>query len=232
VPDKPGAGARFLAALQGAGTNLIGVSAFPHGARRSQLDLVREDSVAFARAARTAGVKLSAKKSGFLIQGEDRAGAVADIMKRLSTAKINVTSVQVFYLAQAATAACSGSRHRTWAKPPKCLRSRNTPREAIPGVKPLPECLVRERCYPRLWLILYPFLRRTKAGRSRELATRISGCVSGYWLCVRRSYMNPPAPPARAPMPAPLPPPAIAPMAAPTPALPPTIATDFPTDLR
>ena len=113
---------------------MIGVSAFPHGARRSQLDLIPDDSAAFAKAARTVGLKLSAKKSGFLIQGEDRAGAVADIMKRLSTAKINVTSVQVFYLAQAATAACSGSRHRTWAKPPKCLRSRNTPREAIPGV--------------------------------------------------------------------------------------------------
>jgi len=96
VPDKPGEGARVLAALQGAGVNLIGVSAFPHGARRSQLDLIPEDSAAFAKAARTAGLKLSAKKSGFLIQGEDRPGAVAEIVNRLAMAKINVTSVQVF----------------------------------------------------------------------------------------------------------------------------------------
>jgi hypothetical protein len=39
---------------------------------------------------------LSTKRSGFLIQGEDRPGAVADIAKRLAEANINVTSVQVF----------------------------------------------------------------------------------------------------------------------------------------
>ena len=51
VPDKPGEGARILAALRDAGVNLIGVSAFPHGARRSQLDLIPEDSATFATAA-------------------------------------------------------------------------------------------------------------------------------------------------------------------------------------
>jgi hypothetical protein len=96
VPDKPGEGARILAGLQEAGINLIGISAFPHGARRSQLDLIPEDSAAFAKAARAAGLKLSTKKSGFLLQGEDRPGAVADVMKRLAQANINVTSVQVF----------------------------------------------------------------------------------------------------------------------------------------
>ena len=74
VPDKPGEGARILAALRGAGVNLLGVSAFPHGAGRSQLDLVPEDSVMCAKAARTAGLKLSTKKSGFFIQGQDRPG--------------------------------------------------------------------------------------------------------------------------------------------------------------
>jgi hypothetical protein len=112
VPDKPGEGARILAALQGAGVNLIGFSAFPHGARRSQLDLIPEDSAAFTKAARTAGLMLSAKKSGFLIQGEDRPGAVADIVKRLAEAKINVTSVQLF---------CAGSGRyggMLWVKAP------------------------------------------------------------------------------------------------------------------
>ena len=49
-----------------------------------------------AKAARTAGLKLSTKKSGFLIQGEDRMGAVADTLSRLAEANLNVTSVQVF----------------------------------------------------------------------------------------------------------------------------------------
>jgi hypothetical protein len=96
VPDKPGEGARILAALRDAGVNLIGVSAFPHGTRRSQLDLIPSDRATFANAARAAGLKLSTKKSGFLIQGQDRVGAVADIAKRLADASINVTSVQLF----------------------------------------------------------------------------------------------------------------------------------------
>ena len=95
VPDKTGEGARILESLRGAGVNLIGVSAFPH-ARRSQLDLIPEDGAAFVQAAKSAGLKLSKKKTGFLIQGEDRPGAVGDVVKKLADAKINVTSVQVF----------------------------------------------------------------------------------------------------------------------------------------
>jgi hypothetical protein len=112
VPDKPGEGSHILTALRDAGVNLLGVSAFPHGARRSQLDLIPEDSAACAKAARSAGLKLSAKKSGFLIQGEDRAGAVAEVVKRLAEANINVTSVQVF---------CAGSGRYgglLWVKAP------------------------------------------------------------------------------------------------------------------
>jgi hypothetical protein len=112
VPDKPGEGARILSALQEAGINLLGISGFPHGARRSQLDLIPEDSTAFTKAAKAAGLKLSAKKSGFLIQGEDRPGALAGVMKRLAEANINVTSVQAF---------CAGSGRyggMVWVKAP------------------------------------------------------------------------------------------------------------------
>jgi hypothetical protein len=69
VPDKPGEAARVLSALQQAGVNLLGVTAFPHGARESQLDLVPEENITFVKAARSAGLKLSKKKSGFLIEG-------------------------------------------------------------------------------------------------------------------------------------------------------------------
>ena len=96
MPDKPGEGARVLATLRAAGINLIGVSAFPEGARKSQLDLIPEDSGALAQAAKSARLKLSRKKSGFLIQGDDRPGAVADLVNKLAQAKVNVTSVQAF----------------------------------------------------------------------------------------------------------------------------------------
>ena len=76
------------------------------------MDLIPEDSAAFTNAAKTAGLKLSKKKSGFLIQGEDRPGAVAEITEKLAQAKINITSVQAF---------CAGSSRyggMLWVKPP------------------------------------------------------------------------------------------------------------------
>ncbi len=112
IADKPGEGARILAALNVAGVNFIGISAFPHGARRAQLDLIPTDSATFTKAAKAAGLKLSTKKSGFLIQGDDRPGAVADALKKLAEAKINVTSAQVF---------CAGSGRyggMLWVKAP------------------------------------------------------------------------------------------------------------------
>jgi hypothetical protein len=41
LPDQPGEGARILAALRDTGVNPIGVSAFPHGVRRSNWTLSR-----------------------------------------------------------------------------------------------------------------------------------------------------------------------------------------------
>src|SRR5713101_7400750 len=97
VPDKPGEAARILSALHQAGINLLGASAFPHGARRSQLDFIPEDSAAFAKAVQSSGLlTLSKKKSGFLIQGDDRPGAIAEITSKLADAKVNITSVQAF----------------------------------------------------------------------------------------------------------------------------------------
>ena len=111
VPDKPGEAARMLSGIQQMGLNLLGFCGFPTGSRKAQLDFVPEDSAAFGKAARKGGVKLSAKKSGFLIQGEDRPGAVAEVLNKLAGAGINVTSVQ---------AACAGAGRYgalLWVKP-------------------------------------------------------------------------------------------------------------------
>lgn len=94
VPNKLGEGARILSDLCGAGINLIGFSGFPSGARRAQLDFMPEDSAAFTKAARKAGLKLSRRKTGLLIQGNDQPGAVAEIFEKLAAAGINVTSLQ------------------------------------------------------------------------------------------------------------------------------------------
>src|SRR3989304_5960525 len=92
VPDKPGEGARILGALKAGGVNLLAFSGFPSG-RRAQLDFIPANSGEFVKAARKAGLKLSTRKSGFLIQGEDRVGAVADVLGKLAAAGINVTAI-------------------------------------------------------------------------------------------------------------------------------------------
>lgn len=94
VPDKPGEASRILKQLHEAGVNLLGFSGFPQGARKAQLDFLPEDPKAFAKAARKIGLSLSPKKTGFLIQGEDRPGAVAELLGKLAEAGINVTAIQ------------------------------------------------------------------------------------------------------------------------------------------
>lgn len=90
VPDQPGEGARIFQKLKEAGVNLLSFNAFPGVANRAQIDFVPENSEAFAKAAKGAGITLSAKKQALFVQGPDRVGAAADILKRLADAKINV----------------------------------------------------------------------------------------------------------------------------------------------
>ncbi len=91
VSDKPGEGARLLPLFKNAGVSLLAFSGFPKG-RRAQIDFIPADPAAFRAAARKAKLTLVGPKTGFLIQGEDRVGALTDIMAKLAEAKINVTA--------------------------------------------------------------------------------------------------------------------------------------------
>ena len=92
VPNKPGEAARMLNTLKDAGVNLLAFSGFPER-RRSQLDFIPADAAAFKQAARQAKWKTVGPKKGFLVQGDDHVGAIADILDRLGAAKINVTAI-------------------------------------------------------------------------------------------------------------------------------------------
>lgn len=110
TPDKPGEAARMLGQLRSAGVNLLVFSGFPKG-QQAQLDFVPADAAAFQKVARDAKWKLKGPKKGFLIQGDDRVGAVADLLGRLATAKINVTATD---------AVCAGGGRYgviLWVKP-------------------------------------------------------------------------------------------------------------------
>ncbi len=91
VPNRPGEGARVLGTLADAGVNLLAFSGFPSG-RKAQLDFIPEDVTVFKNAAKAAKIKTRPQKFGFLVQGDDRKGAVADLLKTLTEQKINVTA--------------------------------------------------------------------------------------------------------------------------------------------
>jgi hypothetical protein len=93
VDDKPGEGARVLAALKAAGVNLIAFHAFPTDVGKAQLDFVAQDASKLVSGAAKAGVKLSQKKPVFLIEGQDRPGAIAEILAKLAAAKVNITAL-------------------------------------------------------------------------------------------------------------------------------------------
>jgi hypothetical protein len=90
VPDQPGEGVRVLVALKEAGVNLLSFTAFPTGSGKTQLDLVPQDPEALQKAAKNAGLQLSARKQAFFVQGQDRAGAAGDVLRKLSSAGVNV----------------------------------------------------------------------------------------------------------------------------------------------
>jgi hypothetical protein len=92
VPDKPGEAAKLLSVLKEEGVNLLAFAAFPQG-RRAQLDFIPVDQVAFKAAAKKARIKLVGPKTGFVIQGDDRAGAVGEIASKLAAAEINITAL-------------------------------------------------------------------------------------------------------------------------------------------
>lgn len=101
VRDTAGEGDRILSALKERGINLFAYLGFPAGGGQSQIDLVPEDPASFRQAADQAGLTLSQAKRAFLIQGDDRVGAVTDTTAKLAAANINIT-------AAAATSAGSG----------------------------------------------------------------------------------------------------------------------------
>jgi hypothetical protein len=93
VDDKAGEGARLLDALRQAKVDLMAFHAFPSGGK-SQLDLFARDGATLAAAAAKAGFTLSPTKTAFLIEGQDRVGAMAELLGKLSAAKINVTAAE------------------------------------------------------------------------------------------------------------------------------------------
>ena len=93
IPNKVGEGARVLGALRDAGVNLIAFWGYKHGEGRAQLEFIPEDSATLVAAAKQAKLRLR-KGTALYIHGDDRPGAIADILAKLAGARINVAAVQ------------------------------------------------------------------------------------------------------------------------------------------
>ena len=110
VADKPGEGARLLQALRHENVNLIALTGFPAG-KKAQVDLVPDDAAALKVAAKKLKLKLGPAKTCFVIQGDDRVGALTDTFARLAEAKINLVA------SQAVTAGMGRYGAIFWVKP-------------------------------------------------------------------------------------------------------------------
>jgi hypothetical protein len=111
LSHRAGQGEKVLGELKDGGVNLLAFTAFPVKAGKAQVDLIAEDMTALKRVARKNGWSLSKTKKGFLIQGDERIGAVHRHVKKLADEKINIT---------AADAMCTGKGRYgmlMWVKP-------------------------------------------------------------------------------------------------------------------
>jgi hypothetical protein len=94
IPHKAGEGARVLTAFKDAGINLRGCLGYRKTARNAEIIfVVAEKTPGVSTAGKKAALALGKKQKAFLVNGEDRPGAVAELMCKLAEAGINATSM-------------------------------------------------------------------------------------------------------------------------------------------
>jgi hypothetical protein len=91
--DKPGEGAHLLKTLKKHKINLLALSVFPAESGNSQVDLIPEKPKKLVELAKKFGWTLSGKKTGFMAQGKDRAGALVKLAQTLGKAGVNITAI-------------------------------------------------------------------------------------------------------------------------------------------
>ena len=124
VPSRSGQGAQVLGALAEAGVDLQAFSGFPKGAGKAQVDLVTSDLARVRRVAAHNGWRLSATKRAFLIQGDDRVGAVASHVRKLAERRINITAADAVSSGKARWAMILWVKPKDYAKAAKALGAR------------------------------------------------------------------------------------------------------------
>ncbi len=83
IEDKPGSLQKFLAQSSMSGVDYLCFSAFSCSDNHGRVYVSAKDPKSFEAFAREAGIKTT-EATGFIIGGEDRAGAAANVLKRLA----------------------------------------------------------------------------------------------------------------------------------------------------
>jgi hypothetical protein len=117
APNRAGQAAAVLKAVADAGISLQAFTGFPDRAGQAQIDLVTDDIAKLRRVAKAQGWRLSPVKRGFLIQDEDRVGAVQRQLAKLARSGVNVTAVD------AVTAGRGRFGMIVWVKPRDTARA-------------------------------------------------------------------------------------------------------------
>ena len=92
VQDRPGEAYRLLSMLAEQGVDLLSFNAVPLGGDVTQLVLFPADTALFAKTAQQAALDPVGPQGAFLITGDDKLGACAEIHRKLAEARINVFS--------------------------------------------------------------------------------------------------------------------------------------------
>jgi hypothetical protein len=92
VKDRPGEAYRLLSQLAGEGVDLVAFTAVPMGGLATQLVLFPSEAQTFLSAASIMKLGVTGPERAFLITGDDKLGAFAEIHGKLAAAQINVYS--------------------------------------------------------------------------------------------------------------------------------------------
>jgi len=117
VKDTPGAAYQFLTRLGEAGVNLLAFNAIPTGPENAQLVIFPERPDMLRKVTEEMRMPLDGPHVAFLIQGDDRLGAFADIHHRLYDGGVNV------YASNGVTDGRGGYGYILWVRPEDCEKA-------------------------------------------------------------------------------------------------------------
>ncbi len=90
VEDEPGKAYELLAKLAAEHINLLAFSAVPYGSNRVELTIFPDKGDSLTRVAKKLGWTLTGPQHAFLIQGDDKLGALAEVHEKLLNAGVNI----------------------------------------------------------------------------------------------------------------------------------------------